>query len=157
MISRPPAAELVPVTPPPVLSTGFTAIVLLAAPVPAVFREIADIENLPRWAGGFCERLELSHGRWVGLTSLGELYLALETSERAGEVTLRAGWSASALYPVPLRVTALPGGGTRLHLAVPAVADPDHARLCHALRDELLGLLHRLTPAVLPDAEWRSN
>ena len=138
----------------PDLSSGFTARVTLAAPPERVFRELADLENLPRWAGGFCERVSLARGRWVALTSLGELFLALEAEERAGEITLRAGWDARELHALPLRIASADGGGTRVTFAVPRATDEGHARLCRALGDEWPGLAARIGGGVSGRAGW---
>ena len=35
----------------------------VAAPRDTVFNFLADIENLPKWAGSWCERLTLERGR----------------------------------------------------------------------------------------------
>lgn len=142
------APGVAPTAPSPALSSAFSAVITLAAAPANVFRELADIENLPRWAGGFCERVELARGRWVALTALGELFLALDADERAGEITLRAGWSARALHALPLRVAAAREGGTRVTFTVPRVADEGHARLCHALGDEWPALAARCVGAV---------
>lgn len=129
----------------PASSSAFTAIITLAAPPERVFGELADIENLPRWAGGFCERVYLSRGRWVALTSLGELFLALDADEPAGEITLRAGWDAHLLHALPLRIAAdgRGAGGTRVTFIVPRVTDAGHGRLCRALCDEWPALFAR--------------
>jgi uncharacterized protein YndB with AHSA1/START domain len=136
------------------LASAFTALITLSAPVPVVFRELADIENLPRWAGGFCERVDLRRGGWVGLTSLGELYFALEANERAGEITLWAGWTAHELRPLPLRVAADDHGRTRVTFRVEHVGDEGHERLCRALGAEWPGLVGRLGGVEWGGAGW---
>lgn len=149
-------AEALVATP---MSAGFTAVLTVAAAPEKVFRELADIENLPRWAGGFCERVTLSRGRWVGLTSLGEMFLALEADERARTITLAAGWRERELHAVRWEVTAAEtdaagaiiagvesaaGSGTRVTIIARPVVDEGHARLCRALADEWPGLVARL-------------
>ncbi|MCX6954386.1 MAG: SRPBCC family protein [Verrucomicrobia bacterium] len=151
------AGEASPDVPTRSHATGYTAILLLEAPQERVFRELADIENLPHWAGSFCERVYVRRGRWAALTSLGELYVALEAVERAGEITLRAGWSEDALHALPLRIGATDTGGTRVTFTVSAVTDEDHARLCRALGGAWPGLVARLFGPDLPGAEWRAN
>ena len=125
-------------------AAGFTAVITVAAAPAAVFRELADIERLPRWAGGFCERVGLARGRWVALTSLGELFLALDADERAGEITLRAGWNERELHALNFRIVAeevgagaeAPTRTSRVIFSAPRVTDPGHARLCRALGGE---------------------
>jgi len=138
----------------PAAAGGFTRMLTLAAAPERVFRELADIENLPRWAGAFCERVELARGRWVALTSLGELFLALDADEPTGAITLWAGWRAGELYALPLRVAAadeaaaaeaegIGAAGTRVTLIVPCVGGDDHVRLCRALCEAWPGLAAR--------------
>lgn len=86
----------------------------VAAKPAEVLAVLADIEALPRWAGGFCERVELRRGRWLGLTALGELWLEAEADAETGSVTLRAGWEPEAWRRVTVRVVAGPDGGARL-------------------------------------------
>ena len=38
--------------------------VTVSAPRDAVFNFLANIENLPKWTGAWCERLMLQRGRW---------------------------------------------------------------------------------------------
>ena len=88
---------------------------LLGAPRATVFNFLADIENLPRWAGGYCERIGLSRGRWLGLTVHGELYLEIEADAHTGVIDLHAGEEHERTHLLPLRVIALPGGQTLVH------------------------------------------
>lgn len=80
-----------------------------------VFNFLADIENLPRWAGEFCERLEIARGRWLALTVQGELFLEMEADEHTGVIDLHAGDEHERVRLLPLRVLGLPGGGTLLN------------------------------------------
>ncbi len=157
--ARPAAVEGVVVGTTP-MSAGFTAVLTVAATPMQVFRELADIENLPRWAGGFCERVTLSRGRWVGLTSLGEMYLALEADERVGAITLAAGWREREMHAVRWEVTAagtdevrvalgsdeVGAGvkGARVSFTARPVTGEGHARLWRALADEWPRLVARL-------------
>jgi uncharacterized protein YndB with AHSA1/START domain len=139
------------------LPTAFTALLTLAAPRDRVFAELADIENLPRWAGNFCEQVYVRRGRWAALTSLGELFLSLDANEATGEITLWAGWTRNELRALPMVVAATPEGETTVRFAVPRVADEDHGRLCRALCDAWPGLFARLDRLGLLGTEWRSN
>jgi uncharacterized protein YndB with AHSA1/START domain len=164
-VVRPAAVAVVVASP---TGAGFTAVLTVAAAPAQVFRELADIENLPRWAGGFCERVALSRGRWVGLTSLGEMLLALEADERAGAITLAAGWRERELHEVRLEVAAVGPDeegvvlgsdvasaavrGTRVTFTARPVTGEDHARLCRALANEWSGLVARLGGGVRGEA-----
>ena len=57
--------------------------VTVSAPRDTVFNFLADIENLPRWAGAWCERLALQRGRWWALTR--------HADQRLGNVAWQAG------------------------------------------------------------------
>ncbi len=146
-----------PVTAATSLPAAFTALLTLAAPRARVFAELADVENLPRWAGGFCEKVFLVHGRWAAFTSLGELYLSVEADEASGEITLWAGWTSRDLRPLPLQISEAPEGETIVKFAVPHPRDEDHARLCRALCAEWPGLFARLDRVGLLGSAWRSN
>jgi uncharacterized protein YndB with AHSA1/START domain len=138
-------------------ASAYTAILTLAAPRARVFAELADIENLPRWAGGLFERVEVVRGRWAALSSLGELFLALDANEQNGEIVLWAGWNARDLRPLPMQIAETPEGETTVKFSVPRVVDEGHARLCRALCDEWPGLFARLDRIGLLGAEWRGN
>lgn len=165
-VTRPAAAAVVVVVATPV-GAGFTAVLTVTAAPAQVFRELADIENLPRWAGGFCERVTLSRGRWVGLTSLGEMYLALEADERVGAITLAAGWREREMHAVRWEVTAAEADaagvigsdadsagveGARVTFTARPVTGEGHARLCRALADEWPGLVARMGGGVRGEA-----
>lgn len=151
--------DLVPEVRP--LASAYLSVLTVAAAPKRVFNELADIENLPRWAGGFCERVYLAHGRWAALTSLGELFLTLETHERAGKITLWAGWSERELHALPLRIAPTDGNvgaaGSRVTLAVPQVDDEGHSRLCRALSGEWPRLVARLGGPALSSPVRRAD
>lgn len=84
-----------------------TLAVTVSAPRDAVFNFLADIENLPRWSGGFCERLYLERGGWRGLTSQGELFCELDASTANGLIDLRFGPTLGQLATFPIRVLEL--------------------------------------------------
>lgn len=72
-----------------------------------VFRFLADIENLPKWATESCERLELRHDGWWAYTSRGEMMVEVCTDDRAGIIDFRLGPSVDELGLFPLRVLSL--------------------------------------------------
>jgi len=118
-----------PAPPPAAGRTTFVTAVALAAPRAAVFRLLADIEALPQWAAPFCERVDLTGGRWVALTMLGELECTLAADEAAGAVVLRFGSGAGLPESVvPLRVVAHPAGGTAVTLTLTHAGGPTDAR-----------------------------
>jgi len=84
-----------------------TIAITVSAPRDTVFNFLADIENLPKWATEFCERIELRRGRWWALTAQGELIIDCETSVGTGVIDLRAGPSPDQLSLFPIRVLPL--------------------------------------------------
>ena len=92
-----------------------TVILTVPAAPETVFNFLADVENLPRWAAGFCERLEISAGRWTALTSFGDLWIELAADVRAGSIDLLAAEDAGLLEPLfSVRIGHAPDGGTRI-------------------------------------------
>ena len=123
-----------------------TIAVTLAAPRDLVFNFLADIENLPKWAGGYYERLALQRGRWWALTAEGELVVDLESSSGTGVINLRAGPLPERMTPIPLRVFAL--SPRRTLLTVTVIETPDQTTEAYERRYRLLlaatgGLLRR--------------
>lgn len=107
----------------------------LNAPRPAAFNFLADVENLPRWASSFCERLELSRGEWLALTIEGELFAEVEADERTGIVDLRLGDDRECTRLIALRVLALPAGQTVVSAVfhqAPGQGDFAFAQQCEA-------------------------
>jgi len=51
-----------------------------------VFRFLADIRNLPRWAVGFAKAVRQEHGRWYVATAHGEIPVRIDADERRGVV-----------------------------------------------------------------------
>src|SRR3954470_797426 len=95
----------------------------VAAPRDAVFNFLADIENLPKWAGAWCERLMLQRGRWWALTAEGEQVVDLETSAGTGVIDLRAGPSPERYRLTPIRVVAL--SARRTLVTIVLIEGPD--------------------------------
>lgn len=63
--------------------------VSIAAPVAEVFAFVADPENLPRWAVGFCKAIRRDSGRvgrWIATTGGGDLSIRYVTDEARGVV-----------------------------------------------------------------------
>lgn len=79
---------------------GSAATVDLTTAVPAVFRLLADVEQLPRWAPGLFHRLEIGRDGWLAYTPLGELKVELTAESRTGSVKLhvRFGREATAVF-----------------------------------------------------------
>ena len=121
-----------------------TTVVTLLAGREAVFKLLADIENLPRWAPGFCESVSIVEGRWVALTSCGELYLALETNDSAGEIVLSAGWNPEELDRFTLAVKNDEQGRARVRFPLTEPVSVERGQIYSRLEIELHELTGRL-------------
>jgi hypothetical protein len=105
--------------------------VTVSAPRDTVFNFLADIENLPQWTVGWCERLMLQRGRWWALTAEGEQVVDVETSSGTGVIDLRAGPSPERFRHTPIRVVALSTRRTLISFVLiegPDESDADFAR-----------------------------
>ncbi len=125
-----------------------TITLTVATPRAVVFNFLADLENLPRWAGGFCEWLELHREGWWAYTALGELEVVTKVDDIAGTIDLRLGHAAGWKIVIPVRVRSDGDGGALVSLACaqPAgLSDEHYERLIESL---LAGL--RELPARLP-------
>ena len=106
--------------------------ITVSAPRDVVFHFLADIENLPKWAGAWCERLMLQRGRWWALTADGEQVVDLETSAGTGVIDLRAGLSADRFRHTPIRVVSL--GMRRSLISFVVIEGPDEGAAAFARR-----------------------
>ena len=125
-----------------------TITLTVATPRAAVFNFLADLENLPRWSGGFCEWLELHREGWWAYTALGELEVVTKVDDIAGTIDLRLGHAVGWKIVIPIRIRTDGDGGAlvRLTLAQPAgLSDEQYEQLVESL---LAGL--RELPVRLP-------
>jgi hypothetical protein len=124
-----------------------TITLTVATPRAVVFNFLADLENLPRWAGGFCEWLELHREGWWAYTALGELEVVTKVDDIAGTIDLRLGHAAGWKIVIPVRVRSDGDGGALVSLACaqPAgLSDEHYERLIESLLAGLRELPDRL-------------
>lgn len=86
-----------------------TVTTVLPAPKERVFRYLADVENLPRWATEFARELKVVGGRHKVVNGLGELFFEIRADEATGVIDMLAGPSEEELALFPTRVVPLPG------------------------------------------------
>lgn len=110
--------------------------VTVSAPRDTVFNFLANIENLPKWTGAWCERLMLQRGRWWALTAEGEQVVDMETSAGTGVIDLRAGPSPDRFRHTPIRVVALSTRRTLISFIL--IEGPDEGDEAFARRRSLL-------------------
>ncbi len=113
-----------------------TITLTVAASRDTVFNQLADIEHLPAWTGGFCEWIELHREGWWAYTALGELAVETKVDDIAGVIDLRFKHSAGWKIVIPVRVRADGDGGTLVRMACTQTAglsDEDYEQLFDAL------------------------
>jgi hypothetical protein len=128
----------------------------LAAPREPVFNFLADIENLPLWAGEFCARLELRQGRWWAYTASGEMVVDLESSAGTGVIDLSAGPAPDRLGLRPIRVLPLAAGRTLVSFTLlpsPGMSAERAEQQYRSLLADLRGLRRRFGGGEPPGLE----
>lgn len=111
-----------------------------------VFNFLADVENLPKWAGGYWERITLQRGRWWALTADGEQVVEIAASPDAGVIDVWGGPSPERVTLTPIRVIALSACCTLVSFTFIEADDLGpgaFARRCQILRDEIEKLPQR--------------
>jgi len=133
-----------------------TIALTLTAPRDSVFNFLADIENLPKWAGGYYERLSLERGRWCALTAEGDHVVDLESSAGTGVIDLRSGALPERMTLMPIRVVALSPRRTLVSVTVieaPEQTASAFARRYLIWRTAVEGLLRRFGSGELHSVE----
>ena len=109
------------------------------APRDSVFASLADIENLPRWATGYCKALRKDGDDHKVTTPMGEVYFRIDADPGTGVVDMASGPVKETMASYPVRVAALPDGGSLLlftALQLPGMSDDDLAAQCQGLEAE---------------------
>jgi hypothetical protein len=87
-----------------------TVTTILPAPKERVFRYLADIANLPKWATEFARELKVVEGKHKVVNGLGEFYFEIHADDETGVIDMLAGPTEDELALFPTRVVALSGG-----------------------------------------------
>jgi hypothetical protein len=82
----------------------------IPAPKSRVFAFLADIENLPEWATGFCQRLEVIDGRHWAVTPQGKTACEIRSHQATGTIDFLAGPTHDEMTRYPARALDLPEG-----------------------------------------------
>ena len=123
-----------------------TVSVLLSASRDVVFNFMANVENLPKWATEFCDRIELRRNGWLAYTSQGEMMVESDADDRTGVIDLRIGPSAETLGLLPVRVLHLAPARTLLSFTFiqqPGLPDENYEKQYQSLLVEMRGLIGR--------------
>ncbi len=120
--------------------------ITVSAPRETVFNFLANIENLPKWSGGYCEDITLQRGRWWAFTVDGEQVVEIESSADTGVIDFRAGPQLENMTLTPIRVVGLSNRQTLLNfilLEAPELGPEIFERRCQLWREAVKGLLRR--------------
>lgn len=122
-----------------------TQTVTLAAPPHDVFDFVANPENLPRWAIGFCHSIrrdERSGDRWVVTTGNGDITVRYVTDRALGVVDFHLSPAPGVETVAYSRVVSNADGAEYIftQLQAPGMADDVFEAQVDALREELVVL-----------------
>jgi hypothetical protein len=87
-----------------------TITAVLDADREAVFRYLADIENLPRWATEFARELRREGEDYKVINKRGEFFFAIRADLETGVIDMLAGPDRAQMMLFPTRVVGLPDG-----------------------------------------------
>jgi hypothetical protein len=137
-----------------------TIAITVAAARDVVFNFLADIENLPKWAVDFCERIELRRDGWLAYTSQGDVMMTADADDRTGIIDLRFGSSTGQPGLFLLRVVLLAGKSTMVSFTFiqpPALSDEHYELQYQTWLGVLQGLIRRFGGGELhaPQEAWK--
>ncbi|HEX6049919.1 MAG TPA: SRPBCC family protein [Gemmatimonadaceae bacterium] len=136
-------------TPHPILHSTVlrtdTQTATLAAPPHDVFEFVADPENLPRWAVGFCRSIrrdETSADHWVVTTGTGDIIVRYVTDRAAGVIDFHLSLAPGFESVAYSRVVPNADGAEYIftQLQPPGMPDEVFEAQVEALREELIVL-----------------
>ena len=91
---------------------SITETCIVPVPKDKVFRFLSNIENLPKWSTQFVKKLIVVSGKYKAITPIGEVFLKLETDEKAGLIDIYAGPTEMQMTPAYLRVISFSKNST---------------------------------------------
>ena len=112
----------------------------LKAPKARAFDFLSRIENLPKWATLFCQKLESdATGRHKVITPNGEIFFRIVSDPRTGVIDMYGGPTEETLAHWPTRVIALGDNESMFiftALQYPGISNSDFAAQCQGLERE---------------------
>ena len=109
------------------------------APRDKVYAYVAEIENLPRWATGYCKELRKEGDDYKVVTPMGEVFFRIDADPDTGVVDMASGPEKESMATYPVRVAVMPDGGSLIlftALQLPGMSDEDLAAQCSGLAAE---------------------
>jgi hypothetical protein len=116
-----------------------TKTVTFNAPKEKVFDYLSNIENLPKWATGFCRELKRTGKDYKVVTSEGEMYFWIDADKKSGVLDMFGGPSKDEAACWPARVAGLPDNTSVLiftAVQLPGVPDETFEMQCRSLDGE---------------------
>ena len=83
-------------------------------PKDRVFAFLSDIKNLPKWSTKFVKKIIPIDGKYKAATPIGEVFIRLDTNEKAGLIDIYAGPTEDNMTPAYLRIISLPDGSSAI-------------------------------------------
>jgi hypothetical protein len=116
-----------------------TRTVTFNAPKDKVFDYVSNIENLPKWATGFCRELKKTGSDYKVKTPDGEIYFWIDADKKSGVLDMFGGPTKDQAVGWPARVAGLPDNTSVLiftALQLPDVTDEVFEMQCKSLDEE---------------------
>ncbi|MCG8435478.1 MAG: hypothetical protein MJA83_15765 [Gammaproteobacteria bacterium] len=82
------------------------------APANKVFAFLSEVENLGRWATGYCKELKKEGDDYKVVTPGGEVYFRIDACTETGIVDMYSGPTKDTMFRFPGRVTDDNNGGS---------------------------------------------
>ncbi len=87
---------------------------VVTVPKNTVFAFLSNIENLPKWSTKFVKKIISVDGKYKAVTPIGEVFIRLDTNEKAGLIDIYAGPTEDNMTPAYLRIISLPDDSTAI-------------------------------------------
>jgi len=81
-----------------------------------LFRFLADIQNLPKWATAFALEVKVVDGKHKVVTPEGEIFFQIDSDINTGIIDMHCGAEENQLAYFPSRVINLPDGMSAYHI-----------------------------------------
>jgi len=119
-----------------------TQSVTIETPAVQVFEFLADPENLPRWAVGFCRSIRRDGERWIAQTAQGDVGIRYATDPTSGVIDFCISPAPGIEIAAHSRVVSNGDGAEYVLTQFQAPGIPDHVFEANvaALKEELVVL-----------------
>lgn len=105
-----------------------------------LFDYVSNIENLPKWATGYCKKVWKDRSDYKIETPVGEMFQRFDPDRTRGTIDMYGGPTKDAMWCWPVRVTSDNMGGSVLAftcIQMPTQPDTEFQGQCATLKEEL--------------------